>query len=60
MKFYFMVFTVFFLGCVETIELSYTQEKVTENQIKDNKQDALKAKESYLKLQRQRVDEGSI
>lgn len=46
-----------FSGCVETLELPSSKEKVAENQIKLNQTEAQKAKEEYMALQKQRNNE---
>ena len=44
-------------GCMETPELSSSKEVIAQDQIKANQTEAEKAKEEYVKLQKQRSSE---
>ena len=58
MQFFFAFFTIFFMsGCMETPEISSSKEVTAQKQIASNKSEAQKAKEEYIKLQKQRKHE---
>jgi len=51
-KLFFTAFII--IGCMETPEISTSQESLTREKILKNQSEAKKAQEEYLKLQRQR------
>jgi NADH:ubiquinone oxidoreductase subunit B-like Fe-S oxidoreductase len=51
------VILLFIAGCMETPELSPSKEVIAQDQIKTNLTEAEKAKEEYIKLQKQRSSE---
>ncbi len=58
MRLLLLTFILLFIsGCMETPELSPSKEVIAQDQIKTNQTEAEKAKEEYIKLQKQRNSE---
>jgi len=55
--FFISLILLFISGCMETPELSSSKEIIAQDQIQTNKNEAQKAKEEYIKLQKQRSNE---
>ena len=59
MRLYFSLFMLLFIwGCMETLEIPPLKEETAKKTIQDNKTEAEKAKDAYLKLQQKRRQNG--
>jgi len=54
---FFLLFALLITACLETLEVASSKEAIAQKKIQNNKSEALRAQENYIKLQRQRKND---